>query len=589
MNRRDMNTADNLFNTWFEQQRQSIPEIKRAYLQLQGPSVPGGALTLQHPAAADETGETLALAARLAQQSHSPVSGETRAGNDSRLLRVACPLRLENHFDGAIVIETALPLTQQAGVIESLQTGATWLRFAIQTQAKQSGDSPYGPLAQVVETHPDYPSLLTAVLAMLKQLSNAKRVSCGHSNGQSITLEGISEATNLDPRSGGARRLLAGMQEALAGELPLLWMTADDASGHPAHAALAQENRSGAILTLLQDDAHGQALVFSFEFADPPADPDRLIARCRELVAIAFPALALRRARRGSWWQRLARLMREGLRALFSPVARRRRLLQAVAAVLLVLFLLSDTTHRVTTRAVVEAASQQTVAVPFEGFIAEAPVRAGEAVQQGTLLARLDDRELKTRQRGLLAEASELRKKHRQAMATGKLSEARVLEAQFEQARSRLDLVEDQLAQTEVRAPLSGIVISGDWQRAIGAPVARGDTLFELAPLDSYRVTLLAEDRDIAWLSPQQGGDLVLTALPSQALRVQVGEIITIADSKELTPLFRVEAQLETEPDSLRPGMQGVAKVVVGERPRWWVWSHDLLEWLRLRLWRWLP
>ncbi len=584
-----MSTSDKLFDTWFELQRQLIPKLQRAYLQVQGPSVPGGALTLQHPAQADAPAENLVLAARLAQQSRSPVSGETREGGASPLLRIACPLQLENHYHGAIVVETTLPLTQQASVIQSLQSGAAWLRFALQAQPSQAGDSPYGRLARIAETHADYPALLTASLLMLKQLGNSTRVACGQADGAKITLEGISETSDLDPRSGGARRLIAAMQEALAGEPQTLWIDTQGAQGHPAHAALAQENRAGAILTLVQAVADGQALLFSFEFADPPADPDHLLARCRDLVAIATPSLAARRARRGSWWQRQARLLREGLSALFSPLTRNRRLVQVAAGVLLLLFLLSDTTHRVTAKAVVEAASQQTLAVPFEGFIAEAPVRAGESVQQGALLARLEDRELKTRQRGLLAEAAELRKKHRQAVATGKLSEARVLEAKFEQTRSRLDLVEEQLAQTEIRAPLSGIVISGDWQRAIGSPVARGDTLFELAPLDNYRVTLLAEDRDIAWLSPQQTGELVLAALPSQTLQLRLGEIVTIADSETLSPVFRVEARLGEEPEALRPGMQGVAKVVVGERPRWWVWSHDLLDWLRLHLWRWLP
>ena len=39
----------------------------------------------------------------------------------------------------------------------------------------------------------------------------------------------------------------------------------------------------------------------------------------------------------------------------------------------------------------------------------------------------------------------------------------------------------------------------------------------------------------------------------------------------------------------LRPGMEGVGKVLVGERPLLWIWAHPLLDWLRLGWWRWLP
>jgi hypothetical protein len=35
--------------------------------------------------------------------------------------------------------------------------------------------------------------------------------------------------------------------------------------------------------------------------------------------------------------------------------------------------------------------------------------------------------------------------------------------------------------------------------------------------------------------------------------------------------------------------MEGVAKVEVGERKLWWVWTHTLVDWLRLATWRWLP
>ncbi|MGR8919274.1 MAG: hypothetical protein ACU85V_06630, partial [Gammaproteobacteria bacterium] len=40
---------------------------------------------------------------------------------------------------------------------------------------------------------------------------------------------------------------------------------------------------------------------------------------------------------------------------------------------------------------------------------------------------------------------------------------------------------------------------------------------------------------------------------------------------------------------TLRPGMQGVGKVAVGERHLLWIWTHPFVDWLRLKLWSWLP
>mgnify|MGYP000629813086 CR=1 FL=1 len=62
-----------------------------------------------------------------------------------------------------------------------------------------------------------------------------------------------------------------------------------------------------------------------------------------------------------------------------------------------------------------------------------------------------------------------------------------------------------------------------------------------------------------------------------------------MAADEVTTPAFRVEAELVDALPGLRPGMQGVAKVSVGERRRWWIWTHALSDWLSLQLWRWQP
>ena len=52
---------------------------------------------------------------------------------------------------------------------------------------------------------------------------------------------------------------------------------------------------------------------------------------------------------------------------------------------------------------------------------------------------------------------------------------------------------------------------------------------------------------------------------------------------------FRVEARLATIDNSLRPGMEGVGKISVDRRRLISIWTRELIEWLRLWLWRWLP
>ncbi|MGB5614103.1 MAG: HlyD family efflux transporter periplasmic adaptor subunit, partial [Sedimenticolaceae bacterium] len=285
----------------------------------------------------------------------------------------------------------------------------------------------------------------------------------------------------------------------------------------------------------------------------------------------------------------LSALLNEGLRKVLGPEGRVRRILLAMFAVLVAVVGLGRGEYRVSAPAVVEGAVQRAVVAPFEGYIEQAGVRAGQKVKKGDLLARLDDRDLQSELQSLIAEENELAKEHRQAVAVLDRGKAKMFEAQLARARAGLALIEDKLARTELRAPLDGLVISGDWSRSLGVPVSRGELLFEIAPLDDYRLAIQVSDREIAGLAAGQQGELILSALPRQPLHLSVTDITTLAAEEPGEPTFRVEAELAGDAPELRPGMEGVAKITVGEHRRWWIWTHALTDWLRLQFWRWLP
>ena len=120
-----------------------------------------------------------------------------------------------------------------------------------------------------------------------------------------------------------------------------------------------------------------------------------------------------------------------------------------------------------------------------------------------------------------------------------------------------------------------------------------GKTLFELAPLASWRVMLKIDERDIARVAPGQGGELVLTGAPGQRWRFTLKSVTPVSVVEEGRNYFRAEAQIaELEGQQglkLKPNMEGVAKVVVGERSLLWVWTHRFTDWVKLALWQWTP
>jgi len=77
--------------------------------------------------------------------------------------------------------------------------------------------------------------------------------------------------------------------------------------------------------------------------------------------------------------------------------------------------------------------------------------------------------------------------------------------------------------------------------------------------------------------------------MPQQALPLHIDSITPVSVAEGGRNTFRVEASLLETPAFLRPGMQGKARIDIGERKLVWVWTHGLLNWARLWLWSWWP
>ena len=119
--------------------------------------------------------------------------------------------------------------------------------------------------------------------------------------------------------------------------------------------------------------------------------------------------------------------------------------------------------------------------------------------------------------------------------------------------------------------------------------MGRGQVLFEIAPLDGFRIALQVDERDIAHVALGQSGQLTVTSIPGERFNFKVTKITPVNTAKEGRNFFRVEAQLESGADRLRPGMEGIGKIYVDERKLVWIWTHSLTDWLQLWVWSWMP
>ncbi len=430
-------------------------------------------------------------------------------------------------------------------------------------------------------------TFVTHLAARLK----CERVSLGYIHGHHVRVEVVSRNATMDRRTKLMTAIGAAMEEAIDQDATVLFPERPDGNFQVvrAHTELAAQHGGGSICTVPL--VHQGELVgaVTLEHRDPRRFDAEVLALCETIVALVSPVLEDRRKQARWLGGRLTQEARQLTQELFGPSNLFLKLVAACAVALATLSIFATAEYRVTADATLEGTVQRAVVAPFSGYIAEAHVRPGDIVSEGQVLAALDDSDLTLELLTLASEKSQYEKEHREALAAHESAQVAILRAQLIKATARFSLVEEQLARTQITAPLDGVVINGDLSQSLGAPVERGDALFEIAPLDSYRVMLEVDETQVGVLKPGQSGRLALAGFPADYLSFVVQRITPISTAMDGHNYFAIEASLDDTPELLRPGMQGVGKIDIGARRLVWIWTHRMTDWFRLWSWSWMP
>jgi multidrug resistance efflux pump len=172
-------------------------------------------------------------------------------------------------------------------------------------------------------------------------------------------------------------------------------------------------------------------------------------------------------------------------------------------------------------------------------------------------------------------------------MQQAQTAQAQMAQAEADRVQAQIDLLNHRIKLADVKSPLAGTLTKGDLKRHVGAPVKTGDLLFEVTPLESLRAVLLVSEERIHELAVGQKGSLATASYPDQYIDFTVTLIYPASEVVNQRNVFRVRAQFETKDpiDWLRPGMEGVSKVDLGQR-RWiYIWTRKFVNWVRMTLW----
>ena len=138
----------------------------------------------------------------------------------------------------------------------------------------------------------------------------------------------------------------------------------------------------------------------------------------------------------------------------------------------------------------------------------------------------------------------------------------------------------------EVKAPFAGIVVEGDLEELLGAPVKKGDVLFKVALLEKMYAELKIDERDVHEVVEEASGEISFVSRPNLEFPIVVERVDPVAVTEEEGNVFLVRGVFSGEiAQWWRPGMSGVAKINVGKRNILWILTHRTIDFLRILLW----
>jgi hypothetical protein len=566
-------------------------EFAEAWLAIQCKvidGVTGGIVVLDAEAAGD--GGTIASwpderidAARLQEAADAAVEArrgvvKTPGGGDAEIegarpggpVCLSYPVIIDNvvHGAAALQMETGDGPTLRTSM-RYLQWGVSWLRERLREERVRADEKIIDRTGTVLDVaavalqEKGFGTSSRAIVTEIASRMACDRVSLGFTNADRTSIKAISHSADFGKQMNLVRMLGAAMDEVVEQQAVALYPPYDeDVSSTRAHEELARVHGAGTILTvpLISLERCIGALTLERP-ADRPFDTGEI-----ELLTYVAPVIGpiLEDKWLNDRW--IGAKIAESLRYLLTSLLGQGHWglkLGSLGFVALATFLtFASGDYRITAKSEIEGLIRRAVVASVDGYINEASVRAGDEVEEGQLMAALDDRDLELERLRWVTE------KQRQLH-------------EYNRARGQRDPVQANIIKAQM--------ISGDLSQAIGSGVRRGDVLFEVAPLDAYRVILRVDESQVAEVSVGQTGNMIVSSLPGEHFKLRIEKITPVAEPSEGRNTFRVEARLEDATTRLRPGMEGVAKIQVERRKLVWIWTRTFLNWLRVESWRWLP
>ena len=579
---------------WLDIQCRAFEGVIRGAVILRTSEVAAFAPVAVWPEGIEGSPKLAAVVERALQGRQVVVDGAKRVPRRQDPIFIAHPILVDDELYGAAALEIE---GRSEGAVRDLVQRLGWGIGWLEALARRKTFTSKARLVTVLEIiatslqHERFQAAATAVATELATTFGCERVSLGFMKGRHIQVRALSHSSAFGKKTNLVRAIEGAMDEAADQLATVVYPSRKDGPFQVtrAHAELLQQHGIGAVCTIPLTAGERVLGALVLELPAGAEFDARTVELCEHAALLVGPVLDVKR-REDRWLAEKAfDSMRTHWRHLVGPRHAALKLWTLLAALALAFFSIVDGDYMITADASLEGKVQRAVTAAMQGYIVEARARAGDIVREGDVLAAMDTRDLRLERQKVLSQGAQQESERRQAIAEGNRARAAILEAQGGQVRAQLSLIDEQISRAQLVAPFDAVVVKGDLSQSLGAAVERGNVLFELAPLDTYRVIMKVDERDITDVAVGKPGRLALASMPNEEFELTVEKITPVSVVDQGRNFFRVEARAKGAIDKLRPGMEGVGKIQVERRRLVWIWTHKLVHWMRMWVWSWWP
>jgi RND family efflux transporter MFP subunit len=220
------------------------------------------------------------------------------------------------------------------------------------------------------------------------------------------------------------------------------------------------------------------------------------------------------------------------------------------------------------------------IASEISGLVESFPVKEGDFVKKGDVLAIFETKPLEIRLNEGRAAKREAQARYELAQKNFKRfqelknkgivsvqqfqdaeSEQKAWSAEISQLQAQIDRYEYDLDKARIVAPFSGYVTSE--RTEVGQWIDEGGAVVELIDIDTIEITVDAPERYVSQIKPEDKVEVNFDALPDVKLEGRVSSVVPQADKAART--FPVKIELDNKEHLIKSGMVARVSFLIGE------------------------